>query len=154
MRKIKRIYLGLPESFKDEVLWVAREYRTNSLSHEPGGSDVVVEYYEDGVLGYDWIKTPSRYISAIWTKGISEVYTDYKEYNEDAQLEIIKEKIKRIFARKHDDENYEKEPFKEVWNSETSDKLPWELLEEFDFPDMFSNDRAIIRLLLNAKKAD
>jgi hypothetical protein len=61
MDRIKRVSLGLPKSLVNDVLWVAREYRTNPLSHEPGGSDVVVEYHNDEVLGYDWIKFPSKY---------------------------------------------------------------------------------------------
>lgn len=147
MKEIKRIYLGLPDSLKEEVLWVGREYRTNPLSHEPGGSDVVVEYHRDGVLGYDWIKMPSSYISKIWTINISKVHDNYEEYSEDEQLLIIKENIKRIFARKYKKENIESESFKEVWNSETSKKLPWKLLEEFDYPSIFNEAKSVLEYL-------
>ena len=132
MNRVKRVNLGLPKSLVNEVLWVGREYRTNPLSHEPGGSDVVVEYHNDDVLGYDWIKFPSKYISKIWSKGISEVHEDYEEWEEEEQMKIIKKEIKRIYARKYDKENFETVPFKEIWNSEISDEIPWKLLEHYD----------------------
>jgi len=132
MDRIKRVYLGLPKNLADAVLWVAREYRTNPLSYKPGGSDVVVEYHNDNVYGYDWIKFPSKYVSKIWTKGISEIHDDYEYWEEEEQIEEIKKEIKRIYARKYKKENFEIVPFKEIWNSETSDDLPWKLLEEYD----------------------
>ena len=135
MDRIKRVYLGLPKRLVDAVLWVAREYRTNPLSHEPGGSDVVVEYHNNSVFGYDWIKFPSRYVSRIWTKGISEIHDDYEDWEEEEQMEEIKKEIRRIYARKYKKENFEIVPFKEIWNSETSDELPWKLLEEYDNKD-------------------
>ena len=133
MDRIKRVYLGLPYSLVDAVLWVSRKYRTNPLSHEPGGSDVVVEYHNENVFGYDWIKKPSRYVSAIWSKGISEIHEDYEEWEEEDQLEEIKKEIRSIYARKYlRKEDFDKIPFKEIWNSETSDHLPWVLLEDYD----------------------
>jgi hypothetical protein len=132
MNGIKRVYLGLPESLIGAVLWVSREYRTNPLSHVPGGSDVVVEYHNENVFGYDWIKFPSRYVSEIWSKGISEIYEDYEEWSDEDQLEEIKKEIRSIYARKYKKENFNKVPFKEIWNSKTSNDLPWDLLEEYD----------------------
>lgn len=132
MNRIKRVNLGLPQSLIDEVLWVAREYRTNPLSHEPGGSDVVVEFHNDDVLGYDWIKFPSKYVSRIWNEGISEIHDDYEEWEEQDQMEVIKKEIKRIYARRYKKENFETVPFKEIWNSATSDEMPWKLLEDYD----------------------
>ncbi|MBB6611338.1 hypothetical protein H7F15_09840 [Pontibacter sp. Tf4] len=128
-----KIILGLPESFYNRILWVAREFRTNPLSHEPGGCDVIVEYHTQKIYGYDWIKFPSLYISKIWNFSISKIYINYEKYDEDLQLKIIKQNIKRVFARKYNRENFENEEFKEVWNAETSDKIPWKLLEEFDY---------------------
>jgi hypothetical protein len=132
VRKVKKVYLGLPHHLVENVLWVAREFRTNQLSHEPGGSDVVVEYQDEKVYGYDWIKYPSRYVQKIWTEGISEVYEDYDEWEEDVQLDLIKREIRRIFARKYKKEEYDSEPFKEIWNSETSFENPWTLLKSYD----------------------
>ena len=132
MGRIKRVSLGLPKSLVNEVLWVARKYRTNSLSHEPGGSDVVVEYHSNEVLGYDWIKFPSKYVSRIWNKGISEIHDNYENWEEEEQIELIKKKIKRIYARRFEKENIEVVPFKEIWNSKTSDEIPWKILEDYD----------------------
>jgi len=129
---VKRVYLGLPKSLKDHVLWVARNFRTNPLSHKPGGSDVVVEYHDARVYGYNRIKFPSQYISTIWNKGISEVHEDFSKYDKEKQLKIIKENIKRIFARKYIKENFDDVPFKEIWNYEKSYELPWKRLKEYD----------------------
>jgi hypothetical protein len=132
MDKIKNVYLGLPKSLAEAVLWVSREYRKNPLSHEPGGSDVIVEYHSDTVLGYDWIKFPSKYVDKIWTSGMIEEYDDYQEWDEESQMEEIKNVIKRIYARKYKKENFETVPFKEIWNSETSKEMPWKTLEDYD----------------------
>ncbi|MGL2987733.1 hypothetical protein ACSVH5_09065 [Flavobacterium sp. RSSA_27] len=132
MDNIKRVFLGLPKSLANSVLWVSRQYRTNALSHAPGGSDVVVEYHKGNVYGYDWIKFPSRYVSAIWNKGISKIHVDYEDWDEDEQVEEIKKEIKSIYARKYNKENFETVPFEEIWNSMTSDELPWKLLEKYD----------------------
>ena len=63
--QIEKIYIGLPEDLKDKVFWVARPYRTNLLSHIEGGTDVIMEYHNGDVLGYDWIKEPFQYIRAL-----------------------------------------------------------------------------------------
>ena len=63
---IRNVFLGLPESLKDLVLWVNDKYRTNPLSLQPGGSDVVVEYHNNNVYGYDRIKFPSAYVLKTW----------------------------------------------------------------------------------------
>lgn len=136
MNRIKRVYLGLPKSLVDAVLWVSREFRTHPLSHEPGGSDVVVEYHSGRALGYDWIKYPSRYIAKIFSKDISNEYEEFEEFGEEEQLSIIKMKIARIFARQYESEEYEKVAFELVWDSETSNVLPWTLLEEYDYKNM------------------
>lgn len=47
---------------------VADEYRTNPLSHEPGGDEVTV-YMRDGLIRtYDKIKNPQRYIGGLHFK--------------------------------------------------------------------------------------
>ncbi len=132
MGSIRKIYIGLPESLVGLVLWVTREYRTNPLSHEPGGSDVVVEYHNDKVFGYDWIKFPSKYAKKIWDNDILEIHEDFQDWDEEDQIVEIRKVIRRIYARKYKRDDFETVPFKEIWNSETSKKLPWLLLEEFD----------------------
>lgn len=139
MHRVKRVFLGLPKYFVDNILWVAREYRTNPLSHEPGGSDVVIEYHNDSIYCYDWIKFPSKYVSKIWTKGISEIYEDYENWDEDEQMEEIRKEIRCIYARKYNKENFETVSFKEIWKSETSEVNPWKLLKEYDNKDRFNS---------------
>lgn len=133
-RQILRVYIGLPERLKPFVLWVAREYRTNPLSHQEGGSDVVVEYQSEEVYGYDWIKFPSKYVSAIFYKRVDIAKEDFEVYDYNEKLITIKNEIKAIYARKWSDiENHGKVPFEEVWNFEDYDELPWELLKEYDY---------------------
>ena len=74
-RLLSRVYIGLPRHLDDIVLWVDRQYRTNFLSHIPGGYDVVVEYHDGRALGYDWIKYPWAYIRTFFG-GIIEYGSD------------------------------------------------------------------------------
>ena len=77
----------------------------NTLSFEPGGSDVVVEYHDGSVFGYDWIKTPSSYISTIFNVSLIAEHDDYESLSFTDQLRIVKSKYYRIFARQYEDKN-------------------------------------------------
>lgn len=47
---------------------VGDKYRTNPLSHEPGGDEVTV-YTKDGkIRTYDKVKSPQKYISNLYFK--------------------------------------------------------------------------------------
>jgi hypothetical protein len=133
--EIEKVYLGLPKYLKDKVLWVSRNYRTNPLSHEPGGADVVVEYSNGQAYGYDWIKKPSFYVQTIWDRGFSEEHTGYESWDDDEKMDLIREVVKCIFARTYTKGNYNEVPFEKVWDSETSDEFPWDLLKKYDFVD-------------------
>ena len=52
---------------------VAPKYRTNSLSHEPGGETIAVILKNGFKLIYDNIKYPDRYASAIHGDDIAEI---------------------------------------------------------------------------------
>lgn len=129
---IKKVYLGLPEGFELIVLWVSEEYLTNQLSHELGGSDVVIEYHSGNIVGYDRVKFPSRYIAKIFQIGMSKEYENFEKLEYDEELTIIKGEVARIFARKYNSDDYDKVPFEEIWNYKTAKNLPWEGLEKFD----------------------
>ncbi len=132
-REIKQIYTGLPKHLANHVFWPSRSYRTNHLSHIRGGSDVVVEYHEGDVFGYDWIKVPSAYIWTIFCEQITNEYYNFEYLNEKEQIHITKEKIARIFTRKSKNKDDSSTlPFKEIWNSETSQELPWKTLEKIE----------------------
>lgn len=60
---MKNFKLGLPENIR--MFWVERESRTNPLSHQEGGYDVIVVYKHEDAKGYDWIKFPPAYLKAI-----------------------------------------------------------------------------------------
>ncbi|MES3629446.1 MAG: hypothetical protein PPP56_04695 [Longimonas sp.] len=45
----ERVYIGLPDRLVEDVFWVGRTYRTNSLSHIEGGSDIIVEHQDGSV---------------------------------------------------------------------------------------------------------
>ncbi|HCQ20513.1 hypothetical protein QHH11_06915 [Aphanizomenon sp. PH219] len=123
-RSLKDIYLGLPIHLVDKVLWVSLEKRKNPLSHIPGGSDVVVEYHNGCAFGYNRIKLPSSYIYTIL---YNQMEDDFDYLAEQSQIAIVKDRVSKIFAREYDnqDERYHI-PFEEVWNSETSNNLPWQ----------------------------
>lgn len=126
--QIKRIYKGLPPHLVEKTFWPAREYRTNQLSHIPGGADVVIEYQNDTVYGYDWVKRPDRYVKAI----LSKMYFIKNDFELGDTLSLLRENVKRVYARCYfDDNSYKDEPFKEAWNFETSSNLPWQELEKY-----------------------
>ena len=138
--RIKYVYLGLPEYLTHVVLWVDPKYRKNRLSFIPGGSDVVVEYHSGQALGYNRIKMPSRYIRTFFDGIVDDIGSGDKENGKAKRnnselsqiIEISKQKITRIFARRYGENNYFTAVFREVWNSEISKETPWRLLEQFD----------------------
>lgn len=118
-RPIEKVYLGLPDHLVHRVQPVAREYRTNPLSHEPGGFDIVVEYKDGDVLLYDWIKRPSAYVAAFFSGGY--------------ELADKADGITRIFLRKYlTEEERPLAEFREVWNSVTSLEHPVVVLKAHD----------------------
>lgn len=132
MDEIKKIYLGLPQDMRTRVFWVGRKYRTNLLSHQPGGGDIIVEYHSGKVFGYDWIKYPSRYVSNIFIKQFKKANENFETFKENIQLGIIKKEVSRLFARVYEEDEFETVNFEEVWNSEIDEKLPWDKLKEFE----------------------
>jgi len=147
----ERVYIGLPQNL--DVFWVAREFRTNPLSHItiPGipDVDVVVELQDGRAFGYDLIKFPYKYIRTFFFGNIEIASTsnspvhDYVALflsrntqfgNKDfgriprlTQIDLVKQIISRIFVRTFEnEEEREKNSFEEVWNAETSFNLPWD----------------------------
>jgi cold shock CspA family protein len=130
--EIKEVYVGLPAHLADIVFWVAMKFQTNPLSHIPGGSDVVVEYHDGKVWGYNRIKKPSAYIKTFFPESVDYTDTHFNQLSESNQLRIAKQKIARVFARKYSESSYLTATFGEVWNSKTSNEMPWKSLEIFD----------------------
>ena len=110
--------------FKNDILWVKNKYRTNSLSLKKGGSNIIVEYYDNKILGYSNIKLPSAYIEKIFKKEILNIYIEPK----NTEINILKKEISTIYALKYNEVMYT-----EVWNI-NSMELPWKILESFDLP--------------------
>ncbi|MGI0498505.1 hypothetical protein ACOKW7_05270 [Limnospira platensis CENA597] len=129
-----RVYIGLPRHLANKILWVDRRYRTNPLSHIPGGSDVVVEYHNGQVLGYDWIKKPWVYIRTFFAGLIEYVDDEFESLDEIIQLQMTKSKISRVYARKYKNEEERADTdFQEVWNSQTANEMPWTSLKRFAY---------------------
>ncbi|MFM6452248.1 MAG: hypothetical protein ACKPH7_10615, partial [Planktothrix sp.] len=127
----KQVYIGLPPHLLD-IVWVERKYRTNRLSHIPGGSDVVVEYHDGRALGYDWIKFPDVYIRTFFAGIIEYGLDNFTILDKNKQLQITKNKIARLYERKYKNEDERiNAPFEEVWNSQTSNEMPWDSFKRF-----------------------
>jgi hypothetical protein len=118
--EIKRIYIGLPQALINKVFWVARPYRTNPLSHIEGGIDIVMEYRNGKVLGYDWIKCSTSYIYAIFGETVDN-YNDDNDFEDskddkcfastahgkslESNIRILKSIISAIYIRKFETYN-------------------------------------------------
>lgn len=128
----QQVYIGLPQRLADAVLWVGDKYRTNPLSRRPGGSDVVVEYHNGYVLGYDKIKYPPVYIHTFFPGIVEYGGDEFNRLDERQKLQIAKQKIARFYWRTdNNDQDYSTANFVEVWNSETSNEMPWESFRRF-----------------------
>jgi len=133
-KELKRVYVGLPEHLAHFVLWVDPKYRPNPLSHIPGGSDVIVEYQDGRVFGYDWVKIPSAYVKSFFGEIVEYGSNEFRELNEKSQLQIAKQKLARVYARQYRNEDeYLTATFTEVWSSETSNEMPWKALQNFEY---------------------
>lgn len=127
-----QIFQKLPYHLKNRIQWVGRQYRVNSLSHIPGGSDVIIEYQNQKIMGYDWVKMPSLYIKKICDAEITRIYVGYSNYDESEQFDAFKKHFHRIYARKYEDNGQNDVMFEEIWNSETANSLPFKSLQKFD----------------------
>lgn len=125
--KLPTIYTNNKCILPVDIHWVPEKYRTNPLSLKEGGSNVIVEYYENKILGYSNIKLPSAYIKKIFKKEILNIYVGPKNHNLD-EINVLKKEIRIIYAKKYNENNYQK-----IWHK-NSIKLPWDILESFDLP--------------------
>jgi len=134
---IDRIYIGLPNELISQVFWVERPYRTHLLSHEPGGSDIIIKFQTSEVFGYDWVKFPYLYIQSIFenTTQISKV--EFENFASSKKLKHVKSLFQKIYLRTwKGNKDYEKASFTEIWNSDHSNQIPWieaesEILEKY-----------------------
>jgi len=161
----ERVYIGLPQNL--EVFWVERRFRTNPLSHVtiPGlpDIDVVVELQDGRAFGYDLIKFPFRYIETFFSGPITVVSADplqdyvssfltqklevrmggFEWSSRSTQISLVKQVISRIFVRECDSEienERNQVPFEEVWNAQTSSRLPWDTAVGTYFDDHYPDD--------------
>ena len=133
MSEIQKIYIGLPKNIISKTLWIADGYRTNPLSHTPGGNDIVIQYTNGNIYAYDRVKMPSLYIDKIFKTYFKTQKYSFETLDRMRQIEVIKTEVERLYARNYNSESgYEKNSFEEVWDSSKSNDLPWESLKEFE----------------------
>lgn len=130
-KEIKNIYLGLPNNLKQAVRWVQDKYRKSTLSLISGGSDIIVEYKDSKVYGYDKIKFPSKYIKSILLNTLFSNMKDFEKRGIEEQLKLVREEIATVYIKERLSENTNKNKFERIWDSK-SKRLPWKELEVFD----------------------
>jgi hypothetical protein len=133
MKKIiKKIYIGLPNHLQSLILWVDDKFRINQLSLMPGGLDIIIEYHNESVLGYDKIKSPRNYIKAVLNNYLRLCRSDFESLQIEEKRQLIIENVSRVYTGQYveEGENYCKVSFTEVWNSKSSNNFPWENLVE------------------------
>jgi len=132
MKNIKRIYLGLPDNLKQKVFWVQRDYRKNPLSFIPNGADIIVEYQNGQVFGYDWIKDSSDYVRKIIFDHFENGNFSFKQLSQEKKLENIKNTFSKLYVRIYHETEFETEEFTEIWNNEIDILFPWDKAREYD----------------------
>jgi|GEM_PF-4093616 len=137
-KEIKRIYIGLPVHIATQILWVDVKFRTNPLSKQPGGNDIVVEYKDGKALGYDNIKVPSIYVDKIISDQFQKSFSKFEELNRIKKIEVIKTYINRVYARSYkNNSEFLDKPYEEIWDSNKHNSLPSEALQEFELKNNF-----------------
>ncbi len=129
--EINRIYLGLPENLKITVFWVARPNRTNQPSNLNSSSDLIVEYRNGLVLGFDWIKMDSKHIMRILQEQFFRSKAIFENCSKHQKLNVIKNKVYRIYGRIYEEGEFKDIPFEKIWDADNDYKLPWENFEQF-----------------------
>lgn len=139
-KEIERIYVGLPEYLKDKVIWVTRSYRTNELSHIPGGEDIVIEYQNGTVYGYDWVKNPCEYIKNI--DAVRECWVDSKDNDilgKEFDVNLFKTKVSGIYYREYVTEHYKTVQYVMVWDAEKDNISPQAAIGEYRYKQLLNN---------------
>lgn len=115
---IKRVYTGLPEHLVYNTFWVEQPFRTNELSHKPGGFDVVVEYNSGKVLGYEWIKRPFDYISKIFNNiFLPKRGLHFQELERSEQFDFTRRLVKSAYGKVYEiREEAEFSVFEKIWD--------------------------------------
>jgi hypothetical protein len=130
-------YTELPKHLT-HLLWVNGAYRTNPLSLEDGGVDLITEHHNGRSFGYDKIKMPSRYILAM--DNLSQIKRVYVHKQDDYDLSISGQKrLYRLTSKSGADYSIEasekpsdgSKHFAELWNSQDDFTL-LEALKTFD----------------------
>ena len=116
----QQVYFGIPEELKSIIFWVNDKFRINDLSLVNGGTDIVVEYRNGKVIGYNKVKYPSKYIEKIFVDKFEDLVPT---------IEVLKQNVIRIFVRRNDTLNSSIEKFTEIWNSKSSVEMPYEVLD-------------------------
>lgn len=121
---------GLPTNLVNELFWVGQNYRTNHLSHTPGGTKVIVHYHNGDVLGYDKIKYPAGYIDVILSRRVFDDGVRLTQIPSEEATELIVGEVEAIYALKFDDVENGSNQYKEVWNQD-SHQMPWDGLNDY-----------------------
>lgn len=123
---VDRIYIGLPEELIPQVFWVDRSYRTNLLSHEPGGSDIIIKFQTSEVYGYDWVKFPYQYIQSIFENSSKIPKVEFETFEAYEQLNCLRSLFHTIYLRTWiGKKDYQHASFHEIWCSDYSTQIPW-----------------------------
>lgn len=140
MNNTEKVNKGLPKNIKAKVFWVVRKNRISISARVLGGSDVVIHYHNDVVVGYDRIKNPSIHINKVISKEIIKTHDMYEDWTEVDQLEVIRKRINCIYARRYKGDDIKIVGFNEIWNCKTSTELPWKLLRNYNIDIIIEPD--------------
>ena len=145
-------YAGLPEDLIDRVFWVEREFRIHYLSHIKGGHNIIFEYHDGRILEYDWVHFPNAYLRKIICDLLGCNPNEFDNLGSETIMDILESNFHRIFINQYRDDGTSKR-FREVWNSDTFDKVPFFLtLRPNEIEVYFDTKEEVLDFLAKARE--
>lgn len=119
-------YKGLPPQIIKRIYWVdQRMYATND---KIVGSEIIIHYTDNRILGYSNIKSPANYLKGIIFKSyyFEKKEDDLTKGDFSKLCQILKNKIYHIYCR---DNNKGERYYEEIWNRKTKTSLPYKIID-------------------------
>ena len=122
----------------NNVFWVIDPFRTNFLSHIPGGCGIIIEYQDKKLHGYSKVKHPDKYVEKIVAFDLGLSTDELLGMQLSSLVKKVKKIYRTIYVMPYREEEIQinkdvqkMERMLLVWQSDTDEnQLPWECINE------------------------